>query len=97
MLAGRPASSWGLTFESAAYIARYIVDKVNGDLAEEHYARIDPETGETYMLQPELAHMSLKPAIGRPWFDKFHSDVYPGDYVVSDGRKSKPPGTMTSF
>jgi len=30
-----------LTFESAAYVARYIMKKVNGDLAAEHYKRTD--------------------------------------------------------
>lgn len=91
---------WGLghssigqvTFESAAYVARYCVAKVTGRRAQEHYERIDPETGEIYQLVPEFNRMSLKPGIGAAWFDKFSSDVYPHDYLVlRGGRKSRPP------
>ena len=35
--------------------------------------------------------MSRNPAIARTWFDKFHSDVYPQDYVVARGKKSNVP------
>ena len=35
--------------------------------------------------------MSLKPGIGAGWFDKFSSDVYPRDFVVSRGTECKPP------
>ena len=35
--------------------------------------------------------MSLKPGIGAGWFSRFHSDVYPHDYVVANGHPSKPP------
>ena len=37
-----------LTFESAAYVARYIMKKINGPMAKEHYKRYDPTTGEIY-------------------------------------------------
>ncbi|QXP08170.1 MAG: replication initiator protein [Arizlama microvirus] len=59
------------TFDSAAYIARYVVKKVYGDLAALHY--VDPDTG--VLLCPEFAHMSLKPGIGFNWLSKFRSDV----------------------
>ena len=35
-----------VTFESAAYCARYVLKKVTGDAAAEHYTYTDPETGE---------------------------------------------------
>lgn len=80
-----------LTFESAAYMARYCLEKVNGDLAEEHYKRIDPSTGEVYSLPPECAHMSLKPGIGALWFDRFGYRVLDHDNVISNGHPAKPP------
>ena len=80
-----------VTFESAAYVARYCVKKVNGDLAKDHYSMVDLETGEIYEKTPEFAHMSLKPGIGALWLEKFQSDVYPRDYVVVRGHESKPP------
>lgn len=35
--------------------------------------------------------MSLKPAIGKRWIEKFWQDAYPRDYVVMDGLQFKPP------
>lgn len=71
-----------LTFESAAYVARYCTKKINGSLAEDHYK------GRT----PEFCQASLKPGIGSDWIDKFgKSDVWPFDEVVVRGYKCKPP------
>lgn len=80
-----------VTFESAAYVARYIMKKVNGDRADDHYSFIHPETGEVTWRSPEYTTMSRRPGIGRAWLDKFISDVYPGDFVVLRGVKMKPP------
>lgn len=70
-----------LTFQSAQYVAKYIVDKKNGTWAEEYYQG----------REPEFATMSRRPGIGRTWYDKWKDDVYPSDQVVIDGRVSKPP------
>jgi len=80
-----------LTFESAAYCARYVMKKVTGDLARAHYERVDPETGEITQLVPEYVTMSLKPAIGLEWLRRFEGDVYPSDEVVVRGRAMRPP------
>lgn len=83
------ASVGAVTFESAAYVARYCIKKINGDLAQFHYARSD--AAGRYLLVPEFCHMSLKPGIGSGWLSKWHDDVFPHDYVVVNGHKSKPP------
>lgn len=70
-----------VTFESAAYVARYVTKKVTGRLAEDHYG----------VRKPEYTTMSRRPGIGRPWFEKFRSDVYPSDQVVLRGRAMRPP------
>jgi len=80
-----------VTFESAAYVARYILKKVNGDRAEAHYTRIDPETGEVTQIKPEYTTMSRRPGIGKGWFDKFKPDVFPDDFIVVNNKKMKPP------
>jgi hypothetical protein len=80
-----------VTFESAAYVARYVMKKVTGDKAEEHYKCVDPETGELFDIEPEYNRMSLNPAVGKRWFDKYKADVYPSDFVVLNGRKLRPP------
>lgn len=83
------SSVGALTFQSAAYVARYCVAKVTGHNAKAHYSRRDAD-GE-YSLPPEFNHMSLKPGIGKPWLDKWRTDVYPHDYVVVNGKECKPP------
>ncbi|AJK28310.1 putative replication initiation protein [Eel River basin pequenovirus] len=80
-----------LTFESAAYVARYAMKKVTGEQAQEHYRIADPKTGEVFDRLPEYTTMSLRPAIAAGWYKSFKSDVYPRDYVVVNGVKVKPP------
>jgi len=79
-----------LTFDSAAYVARYVLKKVTGDTAAKHYQVCD-EYGELHDRQPEFMHCSLKPGIGQPWLDRWRTDVYPHDYVIVNGKKVKPP------
>lgn len=70
-----------LSFDSAAYVARYCVKKVNGDKAKDHYqGRL-----------PEFCHASNKPGIGSGWFDRWKGDAFPSDYLVVNGVKCKPP------
>lgn len=80
-----------VTFESAAYVARYVTKKINGELAEEHYMRTCPYTGEIIWLEPEFATMSRRPGIGSKWYDKYKDDVFPHDEVVMNGIAHKPP------
>jgi hypothetical protein len=80
-----------VNFQSAAYVARYIMKKVTGDMAEQHYEEVNFTTGEIIQRKPEFNKMSLKPGIGQAWFDKFMSDVYTTDSVVVRGKKCRPP------
>lgn len=80
-----------VTFQSAAYVARYIMKKQTGDGAEDHYTRWDPLTGEGRGVEPEYCTMSRMPGIGRTWLEKYKSDVYPHDYVIINNHQVKPP------
>lgn len=81
-----------LTWESAAYIARYVTKKVNGKDQFKHYRRYDPVKEEWYSLKPEFSQASLRPGIGKGWFDQFAmSDVYSFDELVINGSKMRPP------
>jgi len=80
-----------LTFDSAAYVARYVVKKATGKLAEKKYERVDGETGEVWTVPAEYATMSRNPGLGATWFDKYWKDIYPGDFVVANGKKFRPP------
>ena len=35
--------------------------------------------------------MSLKPAVGKGWIEKYYDDVYPRDEIIVRGKKLKPP------
>lgn len=80
---------WGLgacmigavTFESAAYVARYCVKKITGDQALEHYQG----------REPEFVRMSTRPGIGQAWFERYGQELEHNDSVVMRGREMKPP------
>ena len=74
-----------VTFASAQYCAGYMMKKVTGDLAEAHYARVNPHTGEIGYLEREYATMSRRPGVGRAWIDKFKEEVYRHDNVIISG------------
>jgi hypothetical protein len=76
-----------LTFESAAYVARYVVKKITGSSKEAIKMR-NELYGERNL---EFALMSRMPGIGKPFFDKFHGDIYPKDFVTHKGKKFRPP------
>jgi len=95
---------WGLghctigdvTFESAAYVTRYSMKKITGSRASDHYSYVDPETGEYFDCKPEYCQPSRggrsgRGGIGREWFDRYASDVFPDDFVVLGNRRFKVP------
>lgn len=84
------ASIGAVTFESAAYVARYCMKKINGSAAEKHYSFCS-KTGEVFTRTPEYTTMSRRPGIGSDWFKKYRADVFPGDFAVINGRKMSPP------
>ncbi len=82
------ASVGGMTMESAAYVARYVMKKQTEETGR--YGRIDDQ-GELYFVRPEYTTMSRRPGIGSKWFEQFSSDVYPADEVVHEGKRFRPP------
>jgi len=70
-----------VTFESAAYVARYIMKKITGEDAASHYQG----------KKPEYTTMSRRPGLAKNWYDRFECDVYPSDFVVMRGQKMRPP------
>ena len=76
---------WGLgfcttgnvTFESAAYVARYITKKITGPGAADHY------NGR----EPEYTTMSRRPGIGKEFYDLYKDEIFPDDFMVINGKK----------
>jgi len=72
-----------VTFESAAYVARYITKKITGPEAHWFYNEIDFSTGEILReLKPEYVTMSRRPGIGKTWFEKYKGDLFPRDFCL---------------
>lgn len=70
-----------LNSSTAGYCAKYIVDKVTGDDAEEFYGD----------RPPEFSRCSLKPGIGAAWFEQFSRDVYAFDHAILHGSERSAP------
>jgi len=86
-----------VTFESAAYVARYIMKKVTGSSSSDHYDWVDPLTGQVFSRVPEFTTMSRRPGIAHAWIGQFLTDVYPSDFLVVNGVKCKPPRFYDKF
>lgn len=79
-----------VSFESAAYVARYVMKKHLGK---------DAKYYKEHGIEPEFVRMSRGGrgkdglgGIGKSWYQKYKSDVFPRDFVVvRQGVKCKPP------
>lgn len=71
-----------VTFESAAYVARYTLKKQTGQKGVNAYKTVIPPYNT----------MSLKPGIGEKWLTRYLTDVYPSDEVlIRNNIRCKPP------
>lgn len=82
--------------QSCGYVARYILGKVNGEPAQEHYTRVHPISGEVVKVKPEFITMSRggrgnKGGIGSAWYDQYAEDCFPSDFVIVEGQKKPIP------
>lgn len=70
-----------VTFESAAYVARYCTKKITGPKAADHYGG----------REPEFLVMSRRPGIGLTYFARFNPEMYAHDNVIVNGVPSSLP------
>lgn len=76
-----------VTFESAAYVARYIMKKQTGTPVDEgHYTSYCPIRDRWFDVEPEFHRMSRNPGIGMPWLGFYWDDLYPNDEMPIPGR-----------
>lgn len=90
-----------LTFDSAAYVAGYVMKKIDGPKAWTHYDRVTP-AGECVRVKPEYITMSRGGTnsgggLGRSWFEKYWRDVFPEDVVIMKGQRWRPPSFYDSM
>lgn len=79
-----------VTFDSAAYVARYVLKKMTGPMAEGHYDFLDGD-GVLHSRLPEFTVMSRRPGIGAGWYDKYGRETYDHDSCIVNGREVRPP------
>lgn len=84
-----------VNFDSAGYVARYVMKKRLGRGQNEVYQEIDKSTGEVITRTKEFNKMSLKPGIGHGFYKKWTSDMFPRDVCVVNGFPQKPPRYYT--
>ncbi len=75
-----------VTFKSAAYVARYQLKKINGPTAAKHYQGKTPE----FLTMSRGGNTGLG-GIGSQWLKKYETDVYPGDFLIINQKKARPP------
>lgn len=75
-----------VTWESCAYVARYVTKKLTGPQAEFY---------EKFNLVPEFSDMSRRPGIARQYYDEHGKEIYEHEYLnvstPKGGKKFKPP------
>ncbi len=71
-----------LDYQAAEYVAGYVLKKITGTQADDHYRRYD-DRGNAYWLQEEYNAMSK--GIGENWIKKYWRDVYPSDEMPIPG------------
>ncbi len=75
-----------VTFESCAYVSRYVMKKRAGR---------NDKFWEFHNLEPEFTLMSRKPGIGRQYFDDHKDEIYEYEFIniptEKGGKKIRPP------
>lgn len=75
-----------LSWDAAAYTARYVMKKVGSVSLDDYVAN---------GVEPEFTVMSRRPGIGRVYFDDHYKEIYKNDEVFisgpDGGRRAKPP------
>jgi hypothetical protein len=88
-----------LSPDAAAYTARYSLKKVVGKYADEvdpetglkPYEKIDLITGEIVEVAPEMMFCSTHPGIGKAYYERFKSDLFPRGTAIYKGREVPVP------
>jgi len=71
-----------VNYSTANYVARYVVKKLRGSMAQQQYAD----------REPPFILMSRNPGIGAEWFSRHASDVFPsGTIVYGEGKQRRAP------
>ena len=77
---GKGLTSVGeVTWNSAAYVARYVMKKIKGPNAKDLYEKMG--------IVPEFVRMSRKPGIARNYYEENKDKIYELDEIIMPGKK----------
>ena len=93
-----------VTFDSCAYVARYVCKKITGEKLQEPdkltglkpYELIDKITGEIIIRMSEYMTCSRNPAIAKNYYDKYKDEIFVTDSISVNGMLMQPPKYFTS-
>lgn len=77
----------GVDPASASYVASYSLKKHR----EDHAIYERKKDQRAWRVRPEFACMSLRPAIGKEWFNKYRGDIFPSDETIIRGKRVRTP------
>lgn len=81
-----------VTFETAAYVARYVMKKITGrGLRNGEAYQVTDTDGIVHVRAPEFCLMSRRPGIGAGWYQKFGDHTMTLDSVVINEKEVRPP------
>jgi len=66
-----------MSWDSAQYVAGYVMKKITGEKAPDHYGG----------LEPEFIRVSRMPGLGMSWYEKHKDSLYESDCIVLGDRE----------
>lgn len=76
-----------LNYETAAYVARYVMKKITGSSKE----ALELKAKKYGEKELEFALMSRMPGIGNSFYKKYKNCIYPKDFITHNGHRFKVP------
>ena len=80
-----------MTYESAAYVARYVTKKQQGPTANLDQYRIPGYHPRDFRLTAEFNEASRNRGLAAGWIERYWRDVYPKDSCHINGKSCRPP------
>lgn len=86
-----------VSYQTAAYVAGYVIKRVDPIRWAEQNERVNPETGQVIVRKQQYGKMSLKPGLGKKWLEKYQMEVKTHDGVYVHDRKMPVPRYFDSL
>lgn len=84
-----------LNWDTAAYVARYVMKKLKGKDAQEHEQKQIQKGKQLHeygnKLKEQQIVASRNPGIGKAWYEKYKEDIMKRDTITIKGKNIRPP------